>query len=283
MSIGFARLASRGSSSRELRPASPSRERRQLEAGGLAGVGAEDPEAAGVRQHRDAPSRAAAAASRAAPPRRQLLERLGADHAGLVEERLDGRRPSRRARRCASRRPAAPAPVRPLFIARIGFLRATRRAIRPKRAGCRTTRGRAAIRSVSRSSSQYSSRSLEETSALLPIETNAERPRPRAGACSSSARPSAPLCDEKPIGPGGERARRERRVQRRPGDGDARGSSGRSRRAPCARTSASSCSWRRAPSLPISANPAEITQSARIPACERRLGRVEHASRRAGR
>ncbi len=40
---------------------------------------------------------------------------------------------------------------------------------------------------------------------------------------------------------------------------------GPTRRAPCARTSASSCSWRRMPSIPISANPAEITQRARVP------------------
>ena len=54
------------------------------------------------------------------------------------------------------------------------------------------------------SSSQYSSRSFEETSALLPIETNDERPRPRAAACSSSASPSAPLCEENPMLPGRE-------------------------------------------------------------------------------
>ena len=36
-------------------------------------------------------------------------------------------------------------------------------------------------------------------------------------------------------------------------------------RAPCARTLASSCSWRRTPSMPVSANPAEITQRARVP------------------
>ena len=54
------------------------------------------------------------------------------------------------------------------------------------------------------SSSHHSSRSFDETSALLPIETNAERPSPRASARSSSARPSAPDCDEKPIRPAGK-------------------------------------------------------------------------------
>ena len=60
-----------------------------------------------------------------------------------------------------------------------------------------------------------------ETSALFPIETNAERPRPRVTAASSSASPSAPLCDEKPMLPGRRRARREGRVEARAGDGDA--------------------------------------------------------------
>ena len=56
---------------------------------------------------------------------------------------------------------------------------------------------------MSGSSSQYSSRSFDETSALLPIETKEERPKPRAASWSSRARPSAPLCDEKPMFPFG--------------------------------------------------------------------------------
>ena len=47
--------------------------------------------------------RAAAAASRAARPRRSAPRAFGAQDAGLVEERLDGLLPSRRAQRCASR------------------------------------------------------------------------------------------------------------------------------------------------------------------------------------
>ena len=57
--------------------------------------------------------------------------------------------------------------------------------------------------SVVGSSSHHSSRSFEETSALLPIDTNAERPRPLASARSSTASPRAPLCEEKPIFPVG--------------------------------------------------------------------------------
>ena len=118
-------------------------------------------------------------------------------------------------------------------------------------------------RSVLGSSSQYSSRSLDETSALFPIETNDERPRPRADACSSSASPSAPLCDEKPMFPAGRcaaRTSRSGRARRR----RCRGSSGRSA-ARRGRARARAAAPGGGPSLPVSANPAEITQSARVP------------------
>ena len=139
-----------------------------------------------------------------------------------MEERLDGRVRAGERGRVRARRRVRPRVVVPLFIARIGFLRATRpRDAARTCAGCRTTRGRAATSSVLSSSSQYSSRSFDETSALLPIETNDEKPRPRSDAFSSSASPSAPLCDENPIVPGRERARPEGRVQRGRGDGDA--------------------------------------------------------------
>ena len=54
-----------------------------------------------------------------------------------------------------------------------------------------------------RSFSQYSRRSFEETSALFPSETKADRPSPRSRAPSTTASPSAPLCDAKPTSPGG--------------------------------------------------------------------------------
>ena len=82
-------------------------ERGQLEPRGFARVGAQDPEAAGVRQHRDP------AASRHRLCREQrshvdeLLERARADDARLVEERVDrglraGERGGVRARRTSS-------------------------------------------------------------------------------------------------------------------------------------------------------------------------------------
>ena len=39
-------------------------------------------------------------------------------------------------------------------------------------------------------------------SALLPMDTNADSPMPRATLASRSASPSAPLCEEKPMFPG---------------------------------------------------------------------------------
>ena len=55
---------------------------------------------------------------------------------------------------------------------------------------------------------------------------------------------------------------------------------GPTRRAPCARTSARSFCWRSAPSAPTSANPAEITQSARTPFRSASCRRFEHVAAR---
>ena len=114
---------------------------------------------------------------------------------------------------------------------------------------------------------------------MLPIEMNDEKPRLRSDAFSSSASPSAPLCEEKAIGPGG--SARGPKVAFSDGAATAMPRQfGPTRRPPCARTSASSCSWRSRPSSPISAKPAEITQSARTPGSERGLGRVQHVRAR---
>ncbi len=50
--------------------------------------------------------------------------------------------------------------------------------------------------------SQYCTMSLPETSALLPAETNSERPIPSLSARSMTATPSAPDWDQNPIRPG---------------------------------------------------------------------------------
>ena len=119
--------------------------------------------------------------------------------------------------------------------------------------------------SVEGSSSHHSSRSFDETSALLPIEMNADSPSPLASARSSTASPSAPLCDEKPIFPAGNARGANVALSRTAADAMPR-QLGPTRRAPCSRMSAISCSWRMRPSAPISAKPAEITQTARTPA-----------------
>ena len=178
---------------------------RQLEPGRLAGVGAEDPEPAGVRQHADA----AAARQRLAREQRgrveQLLERVARAARRPGGRARRPRRPSRRARPCASSAAFAPARVVPAFSARIGLRRATRRASRRTCAGCRTTRGRAARARSSSSSSHHSSRSFEETSALFPIETKAEKPRPPLGRRLEQREP-----ERAALGREADRARRQR-------------------------------------------------------------------------
>jgi hypothetical protein len=76
-------------------------------------------------------------------------------------------------------------------------------------------------------------------SALLPIDANADRPIPRDTLASSSARPSAPLWDEKPMFP--ETGARGAKVafSRTAADEIPR-QFGPSSRAPCARTRARS-------------------------------------------
>ena len=109
---------------------------RKLEAGSLAGVGAED-----ARDRRRS-SRSPTQRPSSRPPAEnsdgdvdQLLERLRADDAGLAEQRIRRPHPSRRARPCASSLRAGRSASVPLLSARIGLRRATRRAIRPNLRG----------------------------------------------------------------------------------------------------------------------------------------------------
>ena len=99
-----------------------------------------------------------------------------------------------------------PARVRPLFTATIGFVRPTRRAISRNRRGFPNDSRYSRMTRVPGSCSQYSSRSLPETSALLPTLTNCEMPMPSDRAYSRIASPSAPLCDENATGPAGGHA-----------------------------------------------------------------------------
>ena len=135
---------------------------------------------------------------------------------------------------------------------------------------------------VSSSSSQYSSRSLDETSALLPIETNDENPRPRALAASSRASPRAPLWEAKPIGPGGNDSRANVALTPAAATASPR-QFGPSRRAPWERTSSSSRSWRSAPSLPDLGEAGGQHAERPRPPLERLAGHLEHGSGRARR
>ena len=115
------------------------------------------------------------------------------------------------------------------------------------------------------SSSQYSSRSLDDTSALLPIDTNADMPRPRWEASSITARPTAPLCDEMATFPGSN-WRRENVAFIFVAAAKTPRQFGPTMRAPCERTSDSRSASAFAPAGPVSANPAEITHTAFVPA-----------------
>ena len=159
----------------------------------------------------------------------------------------------------------APADVR-AALQREDRLRARRPGARCARtcAGCRTTRGRArrgssrrrprttrAGRSTRRRPCSRSRRTRRARSRALPRPRSA-RARARRSATRSRSSPSA--------APG------RANVAFRLGAGDAIPRQfGPISRAPYERTSASSCSCRSTPSDPISANPAEITQSARTP------------------
>ena len=219
MSTGFADAAVARQHLRQ-RSAASRRQLRQLEPGRLARVGAEDPEPARVREHADA------ATARQRLAREQRRPRRRAPRASARA----ARRPGRKSASTAASEPASAA------VCELAALRAGRRRARLEREdrlaardaarqagelarGCRTTRGRAARRRCpGRPPTTRAGRSRRRP----PCSRSRRRPRSRAALelCSSSARPSAPDCEEKPIRPGGQRTRREGRVQLRLRGGD---------------------------------------------------------------
>ena len=171
------------------RPASVLRERLDPQAGRHAGIDAGDRRSAGVGDDRHA----------VAPWQRLVREQLGdvellvqgldADDARVVEERVDAASEAcSRAPVCddAARRPAA---LRPLLTTITGLDAVSRRQICAKRWGFPSDSRYRRTTSVPPSCSQKRRKSLLDRSALLPIETNDERPRPRRAASSSAAIP----------------------------------------------------------------------------------------------
>ncbi len=110
---------------------------------------------------------------------------------------------------------------------------------------------------------------------MFPIEMNPESPRLRSAAFSRSARPRAPLWDEKPIESRRERPRPEGRVQARRCDGDTEAVG--ADQAPAASSDEGEKTV-----LAIAALAADLREAGRDDAertdarSERRLGRLEH-------
>ncbi len=154
----------------------------------------------------------------------------------------------------------------PDFTATTGLLRAIRRASRANLRGLPNDSRYSSTTSVCGSVSQYWSRSLPETSARLPAETNVDRPNPRASASARIAMPNAPDWQKNPVRPrrGSEGA--SVALSRTPGSALSTPSAfGPTTRIPCARASRTSRSSASAPCGPVSANPADTITSAFTP------------------
>ncbi len=151
--------------------------------------------------------------------------------------------------------------------ATIGLFRPMPRASRANLRGLPKDSRYSRITSVPGSSRQYCSRSLPDTSARLPAETNVDRPRPRRSASASSATPSAPDWLKNPIRPGAGSRGANVALSRTAGSVLAMPRQfGPTTRMPpvCARRISSACAA--APAGPASAKPALTTTSACSPA-----------------
>ena len=93
------------------------------------------PGPAGVGEHRDAVAARQRLAREQPRDVEHLPHRLGPQHAGVREQRVDGHVRRRQQRAGVRRRARRPAAVRPPLTATIGLVRVIRRAIRPNRRG----------------------------------------------------------------------------------------------------------------------------------------------------
>ena len=160
----------------------------------------------------------------------------------------------------------APAGVRPAFTVTIGFLRVILRAISVNRRGLPKDSRYIRITRTSGSSSQYSSRSLPDTSVLFPMLTNIEMPRPSSLALARIASPSAPLWDRNAADPRSGLAAAKEAFNRTPGAVLITPMQlGPTILIPARRTSSRSLPSSAFPSLPASRKPAVITISPRPP------------------
>ncbi len=161
----------------------------------------------------------------------------------------------------------APSAVRPDLTTRMGFLRLTRLAISVNLRGLPKDSRYMQMTRVSGSSSQYSARSLAETSALLPIEANWVRPMPRSEAALRIATPSAPDWLTKPTVPGWAGVGAKVALSATPASVLITPMQlGPTMRTPATRTRSRTRRSSSAPLAPVSAKPAVITTRPRTPA-----------------
>ena len=202
----------------EPRPASHPTSGRDLEPGALAGVGAHDRRPAGVGDDRHAAAARAGAGGTAA--------RAASNISASVSVRMT---PACRKQRVhgdvggghqragvRAGRPARPPRDRPLLTATIGLRRPTRAgdAPEPPRVAERLQVEQHHVGRVRPAPSTAGSRCPTRRPCCRRDERRRGRCRAR-GACSMTARPSAPLCERKRDAPGRRRHRRKRRVEPR--------------------------------------------------------------------
>ncbi len=107
---------------------------------------------------------------------------------------------------------------------------------------------------------------MPEMSALFPMETNVDSPKPSSAACPMTAIPSAPLCERNPTRPVGGHVVANVPLSCTAGSVFTTPMQfGPISRIPDARHTSRSSRCNAAPSEPVSANPAEITTSPRTP------------------
>ena len=206
----------------------------------------------------------------------ELLERVGLDHPRLAEERVDGRGRAGQRGGMRPRRALPRAAVRPPFIARIGFF--ARDAPREPRELARVPerleveQDQVGLRVVLPVLEQVVRRDVR----LVADRDERREPEPAGGAALEDGEPERTAL------------RREADVARREGSAGRRSRSDRApaekmprqfgpiSRAPCARTRASSCSWRRTPVGARLGEPGRDHAERARPLRHRRLRLVQH-------